>query len=248
MKNNFIYGIRTVIEAINSGKIIDKILFKSDLTGKLFGELLSLTKDYKIPFQYVPVQKINRITNRNHQGVIAFLSPIEYSDIEEITQRVFEQGKLPLFLILDGITDVRNFGAIARTAECAGINAIIIPIKGSAQLNEDAIKTSAGALYKIPVARVSSLYKTTKFLKNSGLQIISASEKGSINYFENDFSSPTAIIMGAEDRGVSTEMLKLSDKVVKIPILGTIESLNVANAASIIIYEAVKQRLTEANK
>jgi len=245
MKKNFIYGIRTIIEAIDSGKMIDKILFKSDLKGQLFNDLMAIVKSRKIPVQFVPFQRINKYTTANHQGALAFLSPIEYTDIEEVTQRIFEQGKMPLFLILDGITDVRNFGAIARTAECANVDAIIIKTKGSVQVTNDAIKTSAGALLKIPVARVENLFFTAKFLKNSGLQIISASEKGSVYYYENDYKGPTAIVMGAEDKGVSTEMLKISDKVVKIPILGTIESLNVSNAASIMVYEVVKQRLQQ---
>ncbi len=248
MKKNFVYGIRAIIEAINSGQTIEKILLKNNLKGQLFSELYNLAKIHKIPFQFVPVEKINRFTTKNHQGAIAFLSLIEYADIEAITQKLFDEGKLPLFLILDGVTDVRNFGAIARTAECAGVDAIIIRTKGAAQINNDAIKTSAGALYKIPVARVQNLTKTVKFLKNSGIIVVAASEKGSVYHFQHDFTMPSAIIMGSEDRGPSTEMLKIADKVVKIPMLGTIDSLNVANAASIIVYEAVRQRVIENQK
>jgi 23S rRNA (guanosine2251-2'-O)-methyltransferase len=243
MQKNFIYGIRTVIEAINSGQNIEKILFRTELKGDLSNELFNLAKEYHIPFQFVPVERINRFTSKNHQGVIAFVSLIEYTDIEQLTPMIFEEGKTPLYLILDGITDVRNFGSIARSAECAGVNAIIIPEKGSAQINDDAIKTSAGALFKIPVAKVSSLQKATKYLKNSGFQIFAATEKGSIFYYEADFSSPSAIIIGAEDIGVSTEMLKTADFTIKIPILGQIDSLNVSNATSIIIYEVVRQRI-----
>jgi 23S rRNA (guanosine2251-2'-O)-methyltransferase len=248
MKKNFVYGIRAIIEAINSGQTIEKILLKNNLKGQLFSELYGLAKQRKIPFQFVPVEKINRFTTKNHQGAIAFLSLIEYADIEAITQNIFDKGKLPFFVILDGVTDVRNFGAIARTAECAGVDAIIIKTKGSAQINNDAIKTSAGALYKIPVARVENLVKTVKFLKNSGIIVVAASEKGSVYHFEHDFTLPVAIIMGAEDRGPSTEMLKIADKVIKIPMIGTIESLNVANAASVIIYEVVRQRIIERNQ
>ncbi len=243
MKKNYIYGIRAVIEAIKSGKTIEKVLFRKDLKGALFGELFSIVKKENVPFQFVVNERINRITTKNHQGVIAFLSPIEFTDIEALTQMVIEQGKLPFFLILDGITDVRNFGAIARTAECAGVDAIVIREKGSAQINQDAIKTSAGALYKIPVARIKSFNNLVKFLKNSGFCVVAATEKGSVNYFETDYQVPVAIIMGAEDKGVSTELLKLSDFAVKIPIMGEIESLNVANAASVIMYEVVRQRL-----
>ncbi|MBN2893968.1 MAG: 23S rRNA (guanosine(2251)-2'-O)-methyltransferase RlmB [Bacteroidales bacterium] len=245
MKKNYIYGIRTVIEAIDSGQIIEKILFRKDLNGQLFNELFAIVKNNNIPFQFVPAEKINRLSQKNHQGVIAFISLIEYTDIEQLTQMVIEEGKVPLFLFLDGITDVRNFGSIARTAECAGVHAIVIKEKGSAQINEDAIKTSAGALFKIPVARVFSFTKLIRFLKDSGFRIVSATEKGSVNYFEVDYTLPTAIIMGAEDVGVSVDLLKMSDFTVKIPILGEIESLNVANATSVIVYEAVKQRLTE---
>ncbi len=244
MTKNYIYGIRAVIEAINSGKTIEKILFKKNLKGQLYGELFNLAQKHKIPFQFVPTERINRFTQKNHQGVIAFISLIEYTDIEELTQMVMEAGKVPFFILLDGITDVRNFGAITRTAECAGVQAIVIKEKGSAQINKDAIKTSAGALYKIPVARVSNFPKLVKFLKNSGLNIVAATEKGSVNYFDADYTIPTAIIMGAEDYGISQELLKIADMNVKIPILGEIESLNVANAASVIMYEAVRQRLS----
>ena len=242
MNNDYIYGVRAVIEAIELGKPIDKILLKSGMKGDTSSEIIKLAKANKIPLKFVPLEKLNRITRKNHQGVICFISPIEYSDIEEIVQMTFEQGKTPFVLILDGVTDVRNFGAIARTAECAGVNAIIIKAKGSVSINSDAVKTSAGALFKIPVCRVDNLVTTVKYLKNSGLNIVSASEKGSVFYYEHDFTAPCAIIMGDEGRGISLEMLKISDKVVKIPILGKIESLNVANAASIIMYDVVRQR------
>jgi len=243
MKENFIYGIRTVIEAINSGKNIEKILFKVGLKGQIFSELQEIVKQNRIPFQFVPAERINRFTQKNHQGVIAFVSLVEYTDIESLTQMLFDDGKVPLYLILDGITDVRNFGSIARSAECAGVNAIIIPNKGSAQINNDAIKTSAGALFKIPVAKVGSLKNTVRFLKNSGFHIFAATEKGSVYHFDADYTVPSAIILGAEDVGISTEMLKMTDTPVKIPILGEIESLNVSNAASVVMYEVVRQRL-----
>lgn len=242
MNNNYIFGIRAITEAIEAGKNIDKLLLKTGIKN----DLIKLAKQHKIPFQFVPVEKLNRITRKNHQGVIAFISPIEYSDIEEVVQRTFEAGKAPFIIILDGITDVRNFGAITRTAECAGADAIVIKSKGSVRINSDAVKTSAGALFKIPVCRVDSLPKTLKHLKNSGLNIVSASEKGSVYFYEHDFTVPCAIIMGSEGKGISQELLKISDKVVKIPILGKIESLNVANAASILMYEVVRQRLTNS--
>lgn len=240
---NFIYGFRTIIEAIDSGKTVEKVLLKKNLQGELYGELFTIIKQNKIPFQFVPEEKLNRLTKKNHQGTIAFLSLIEYTNIEELSQMTMEEGKVPLFLMLDGVTDVRNFGSIARTAECAGVHGIITKTKGSAQINNDAIKTSAGALYKIPVARSSNFPNLVKFFKDSGFNIVAATEKGDKNYFEIDYTLPTVIIMGAEDVGVSTELLKISDSLAKIPILGGIESLNVSNAASIIIYEAAKQRI-----
>lgn len=240
---DFIFGIRAVIEAIKSGKQIDKLMIKSGLKGELFFELIELVKDLQIPVQYVPNERINRVTMKNHQGVLAFISPIEFQNIENILPNLFESGKTPLFVILDKVSDVRNFGAITRSAECASVDAIIIPEKGSARISADAVKTSAGALHKIPVCRVKSLSNTIKFLQESGLQIVAATEKASELYYQTDFTVPTAILMGAEDRGVAIEYLKIADKMVKIPILGEIESLNVSVAASILMYEAVKQRL-----
>lgn len=240
---DFIFGIRAVIEAIKSGKQIDKLLIKAGLKGELFFELMELVKELQIPMQYVPNERINRVTMKNHQGVLAFISPIEFQNIENIILSLFETGKTPLIVILDKVTDVRNFGAITRTAECAKVDVIIIPEKGSAQISGDAVKTSAGALLKIPVCRVKNLSDTIKYLQQSGIQIVAATEKTQDYYYNVDFAIPTAILMGAEDKGVDLEYLKVADKMVKIPILGEIESLNVSVAASILIYEAVKQRL-----
>ena len=240
---NFIFGIRAIIEAIKAGKQIDKLMIRSGLKGELIYELMTLVKEFQISFQYVPNERINRVTMKNHQGVLAFISPIEFQSIENILPVIYEQGKTPFFVILDKVTDVRNFGAITRTAECANVDAIIIPEKGSAQISGDAVKTSAGALLKIPVCRVKNLAKTIKFLQESGIQIVAATERASDLYYTVDFSIPTAILMGAEDTGVDMEYLRVADKMVKIPILGEIESLNVSVAASIMIYEAVKQRL-----
>ncbi len=243
MKEKIVYGVRAVVEAIETGKSVDKILLKTKIKSENKRQILSLAKQMQIPVQFVPSEKLDKITKSNHQGVIAFISPIEYYRTEDIVQKLYEDGKVPLLLILDGVTDVRNFGAIARTAECAGVHAIVIKDKGSVRITQDAIKTSAGALFNIPVCRTSSLANTIKYLKNSGLNIVAASEKGSVYHFEHDFTVPVAIIMGSEGFGISNDLLKLSDKVIKIPILGKIESLNVANAASVIIYEAVRQRL-----
>lgn len=242
-KKDFIFGIRAIIEAINSGKQIDKLMIRSGLKGELIQELMPLVREFQIPFQYVPNERINRVTMKNHQGVLAFISPIEFQNIENILPSLYERGKNPLFVVLDKVTDVRNFGAITRTAECAGADAIIIPEKGSAQISGDAVKTSAGALLNIPVCRVKSLTATIKFLQESGIQIVAATEKATDMYYKTDFSIPTAILMGAEDKGVDMEYLRIADQMVKIPILGEIESLNVSVAASILIYEAVKQRI-----
>lgn len=242
-EKDFIFGIRAVIEAVKSGKQIDKLMVRTGLKGELFAELKEIIRQYNLSVQYVPNERINRITMKNHQGVVAFISPVEFQDIENILPNLFENAKNPLFVVLDKVTDVRNFGAITRTAECAGVDAIIIPEKGSARISADAVKTSAGALHKIPVCRVKSLSKTLKFLQESGVQIVAATEKANDLYYQVDFSIPTAILMGAEDKGVEMEHLKVADQMVKIPILGEIESLNVSVAASIFIYEAVKQRM-----
>lgn len=241
-KNEMIFGARAVIEAIQAGKEIDKVLIKKDIQSDLSKELLAALKDTFIPVQRVPVERINRITKKNHQGVIAFISPITYQRTEDIVPFLFEQGKNPLLIMLDGLTDVRNFGAIARTCECTGVDAIIIPNKNSVSVNADAIKTSAGALHTLPVCREANLRNTIKFLKDSGFKIIAATEKGDYDYTKADYEGPTCIIMGAEDTGVSYDNLALCDEWVKIPMLGTIESLNVSVAAGVLIYEAIKQR------
>jgi len=242
-EKDFIFGIRAVIEAVKSGKQIDKLMIRSGLKGELFFELMELVREMQIPMQYVPNERINRVTMKNHQGVLAFISPIEFQNIENILPTLFEQGKNPLFVVLDKVTDVRNFGAITRTAECANVDAVIIPEKGSARISADAVKTSAGALHKIPVCRVKNLSKTLKFLQESGIQVVAATEKADDLYYKVDFNIPTAILMGSEDKGVEMEYLRAADQMVKIPILGEIESLNVSVAASILMYEAVKQRM-----
>lgn len=240
---DIVYGIHSVIEAIKSGKEIQKIFLKTNFRSELFGELYNLIKERKLPFQYVPQEKLDRFTGKNHQGVVALISPVEYVNIDVFLPSVFEKGKTPLILVLDRITDVRNFGAIARTAECAGVDAMVIPAKGSAIINSDAVQTSAGALHSIPVCRVNNLRQAVKDLKDSGLQIIAATEKASDNYYSVDFTLPTAIILGSEDEGISEDLLGLSDNAVRIPLAGTIESLNVSAAAAAILFEAVRKRM-----
>lgn len=241
-KNEMIFGIRAVIEAIEAGTEIDKILIKKDMQSELSKELFAALKKSLIPIQRVPVERIDRITRKNHQGVVAFISPITYQRSEDLVPYLFEQGKNPLFILLDGITDVRNFGAIARTCECAGVDAIIIPSKNSVSVNADAIKTSAGALLSLPVCRENNILNTIRFLKESGFKIIAATEKGDYDYTKADYHAPTCIIMGAEDTGVPYEHLALCDEWIKIPLFGTIESLNVSVAAGILIYKAIEQR------
>lgn len=240
---NLIFGTRAVIEAVNAGKEIDKIIIQKGLSNQLYSELRKAIKDLDIPIQIVPPEKINRITGKNHQGVLAFLAQITYYETEELLGQVFEKGKVPLVLILDRVTDVRNFGAIARSADCAGVDFIIIPSRGAAQINADAVKTSAGALNRMPVCREDNLKNIIDYLKESGLQIIACHEKTDNYHFNADLTKPTAIIMGSEENGISNEYLKRSDMQVKIPMVGNIASLNVSVATGIILFEAVKQRL-----
>ena len=238
-----IYGVRPVIEALQAGKEIEKVLVVTGLKSELFPELRKLLNEKDIPMQYVPVEKLNRVTRQNHQGVIAFVSPIDYEDYEQIIPALFDIGRNPLVLILDRITDVRNFGAIARTAECAGVDAIIVPSRGSALMGADAVKTSAGALFKIPVCRSVNLKDTIDYMKACGLQIVAATEKATDYHFQIDLTLPTAIMLGSEEDGVSPEYLKRCDQRVRIPMAGEIESLNVSVAAGVILFEAVKQRM-----
>lgn len=241
-KSEMIFGVRAVIEAIQAGKEIDKILVKKDIQSDLSKELFAVLKGTLIPVQRVPVERINKFTRKNHQGVLAFVSSVTYQRVEEQVPFFFEQGKNPFFVMLDGVTDVRNFGAIARTCDCAGVDAIIIPAKGSVSVNADAMKTSAGALHTLPVCREKNLKETLQYLKNSGFKIIAATEKGDYEYTKADYTGPLCLIMGAEDTGVSYENLALCDEWVKIPIMGSIESLNVSVAAGVLMYEALKQR------
>ena len=243
--DNLIFGLRPIIEALRSGKEIDKLLIQTGLKGELVSQLMGLLKQHNVVFQYVPVEKLNRLTTKNHQGVVGYISSITYHKIQDVLPTLFEAGKTPLILILDRITDVRNFGAIVRTAECSGVDAIVIPAKGGAQINADSIKTSAGALHKIPVCREANLKDVINFLRESGLMVIACTEKTTDMYYAHDYTLPIAIIMGSEEDGVSNELLNLSDAHAKIPLMGTIASLNVSVAAGVILYEAVRQRLAE---
>lgn len=241
-----VYGTRAVIEAIRSGKEIEKLFLQQGLNNPLIRELRDLLKENGILFQQVPAEKLNRLTRSNHQGVIAILSSISYSSVDTLIPELFEKGKVPLLLILDRITDTRNLGAIARSAEAAGAHGIIIPSRGSALINSDAIKTSAGALHHIPVCREDNLKITLEFLKESGITIIACTEKTSSMIYDINLKNPVAIIMGSEENGVSAEYIKRSDHSAKIPMLGNLESYNVSVAAGIVLYETLRQRLTGA--
>lgn len=244
-KSQVVFGIRAVIEAIESGKQVDKVLMKKDLGGELARELLSVTREYNVPVQRVPVERINKVTRKNHQGVIAFMAAVDYYHVDEIVPALYDEGINPLVVVLDGVTDVRNFGAIARTCECAGVNCIVIPERNSVSVNADAVKTSAGALNYLPVCRERNLVKAVQYLRDSGFKVMGASEKTDLNYTKADFTGPVAIVLGAEDTGISTDVLKLCDTLVAIPEFGQINSLNVSVAGGIMIYEVVRQRLND---
>lgn len=244
-ENEMVFGIRAVIEAVQAEKEIDKILVKRDLQSDLSKELFGVLKGRDIQVQRVPAERLDRLTRKNHQGVIAFMSAITYHRLEDIIPFVFEQGKNPFIVLLDGITDVRNFGAIARTCDCAGVDAIVIPSKGSVTVNADAIKTSAGALHVLPVCKEKSINQAIRLLQESGVKVFAASEKAAENYTAVKYDGPVAIVMGAEDTGVSSENLRICDGMVKIPQFGSIGSLNVSVATSVILYEVVRQRMNE---
>ena len=244
MKNKeSIFGIRPIIELIKSGKTIDKLFIQKGLHNESFAILWKLVRENRINYKHVPVEKMNRLTKKNHQGVFAFISPIDFYNIEDVIPNLYEEGKSPLILILDRITDVRNFGAIARTAECSNVDCIIVPEQNSAAINSDAMKTSSGALNNIKICRTWNLKMTLQMLKDSGIQIVSCTEKTNNKIYSVNYQIPTAIILGSEENGISSKFLKLSDEKVKIPTLGNIESLNVSVACGVILYEIVRQRL-----
>ena len=238
-----IFGIRAVIEAIKAGRDIDKIYIKRDLSSEQTAELFELIKAYNIPYVKVPVEKLDRMTRKNHQGVVATISAVTYHKLEHLVPSLYEEGRLPFLVILDGITDVRNFGAIARTAECAGVDALVIPENGSVSVGGDAVKTSAGALLSIPVCRVHNMAQAVTYLQENGYQLVAVSEKAKNNYTETDFTGPLALVMGAEDKGISSHIFKACNTHVAIPMFGDIGSLNVSVAAGVLIYEVVRQRL-----
>lgn len=240
-KQQIIYGLRPVIEALGSGQQVERVLIQNGLNSSLLNELRTKLKEHDIPFQYVPVEKLNKMTTGNHQGVVATIAAVKYHSFMQLMETLEEPS---VVVLLDHVTDVRNMGAIARTAECTGVAALVVPDHGSAAINEDAIKTSSGALLRLPVCREQNLKTVVNLAKQFGYQVVAATEKGAVHYREVDFRKPTLLIMGNEETGISTELLKMSDVRVKLPIVGEVASLNVSVAAGVFMYEALEQRST----
>lgn len=241
-------GPGAVIEALRNGQALDRVYLDTRAAGADVNEVKKLASQFNVPINYVPVAKLNGFNVTGHQGCIGIISKIQYQDLQDVISMVTESGKAPLFLILDGITDIRNIGGIARTAYCCGVDAIIIPDKGVGALNEDAILTSAGALEKIAVCRVNSLMKTVDELHLNGIRVFASQMQASANLEECDFDQPCAIVMGSEEKGIYPALLKICDEKMKIPMAGDFESLNVSVATGIILYEAMKQRMVSKNQ
>ncbi len=239
---NLIFGIRPVAEAIETGRQIEKLYIKKGAEGQLMAEFKGLCLRHRVRWQEVPVEKLNRMTRGTHQGVVAVMAAIGYVTLQDILDRVPED-ETPLVVVMDGVTDVRNFGAIARSAECAGAHGIVVPLKNAAPVNAEAIKSSAGALTRIPVHRAGSIRNTLKYLSETGMQLVAATEKSRTLLYDADLTRPTVIVMGSEDTGISKEVLKLCDTQLAIPIIGGIESLNVSAAAAVMLFEVVRQRI-----
>jgi len=242
-KADYIFGMHPVIEAIQAGKSIDKILLNREVGNQSTQELTELIKLHEIAVSRVPIEKLNRITRKNHQGVIAFVSPVEFQPLDGIIAQVYEAGEVPLLLVLDEVSDVRNFGAIARTAECAGAHALVVPKKGAAAINADAVKTSAGALFNISVCKVDGIPAAIRLMQENGVQVVACTEKTNDSLYDLDLTVPTAVIMGNEETGISPTALRKSDRLGHIPLAGETRSLNVSVATGIALYEAVRQRL-----
>lgn len=240
-----LFGARPVMEAIDAEKQIDRVYLKKGSDSPLVMRVIEMCRQFNVNFQEVPIEKLNRLTRGNHQGIVAQMSPIEYYDIEDILVDIEKSGETPLIMVMDSVTDVRNFGAIARSAECAGAHALIMSLKNSAPVNGEAIRSSAGALTIIPVCRVGSIRLVLKMLSEKGMQIVAATEKASGTVYDADLTKPTVIVMGSEDKGISKDILKICDSEIAIPIIGSVESLNVSCAASVILFETVRQRMSK---
>lgn len=241
-KASLVYGIHPVSEALQSGRPLEKVLIRQGMKHEVITGLIRLLQEQQVPFQFVPVEKLNRMTGGNHQGIIAIASEIEYMALDKLIPSLFEQGKLPAVAMLDGITDVRNVGGIARSALCAGMDALVLPSKGSAMINAEAVRASSGALQVLPVARADKLTDAARFLQESGLQLVAASEKAENLIYSVDLDRPTAFVLGSEDAGIDRRLLDMADSTVRIPVTGQIQSLNVGVAAAVLFYEMVRQR------
>jgi 23S rRNA (guanosine2251-2'-O)-methyltransferase len=239
-KEDFVFGYQSVLETLKSTQEIDKILLLKD--SKNFQEIEELARKRNLPISKVPLEKLNRVTMKNHQGAIAFVSQVNFASLSNIVTDIFEKGEVPLILVLDRITDVRNFGAICRSAACSGVHAVVIPSRNAAQINGDAMKTSSGALNFVPVCREISLNYAVKYLQNSGFQTVACTEKGKKSIFEIDLTIPTAIIMGSEEDGISDDIFEMADAAAYIPMKGPISSLNVSVATGVVLFETLRQR------
>lgn len=244
-RTDFIFGIHPILEALDAGKAMDKLMLQRNfITHTMLRRIHDRATEQGIPVAKVPTERLNRVTRKNHQGAIAFMAAVTFGSLENVIAGCFEEGKMPLILVLDGVTDVRNFGAIVRTAECAGVDALVVPAKNAARIGEDAVKTSAGALHRVPVTRHADLREAVTFLQQSGLQVVACTEKTTHEIYTEapDLSQPTALVMGDEGHGISEALLRLADRQVRLPMQGEIGSLNVSVAAGVLLYEAVRQR------
>ncbi len=242
-KNDMIYGTRAVMEAARSGRVIEKVFLQAGINNDLIRELVQTLKTHGVPFTWVPAEKLNRLTTRNHQGAVGYLSSVQYASLQQIIDHTYSEGRVPFLLLLDRITDVRNFGAVARTCECAGLDALVFEVKGNAPVTSDAVKTSAGALHHLPVCRVNSMRQTIRDLRDNGIQVVACTEKASEEIYACDLSGPTALLLGSEEDGIAEPLLKAADSLVRIPMRGKIPSLNVSVAAGVAIYEAIRQKM-----
>ncbi|MBR7209796.1 23S rRNA (guanosine(2251)-2'-O)-methyltransferase RlmB [Microvirga sp. STS02] len=245
---DMLFGLRPILEALSAGRTLEKIFLLRGTKNSLVTDISTAAREAGIQVQMVPVEKLDNLTRKNHQGAVAFVSPIDYAPLDNIVSGLFEEGKVPFLLLLDRITDVRNFGAIARTAECLGVQAIVVPSRGAAQINGDALKTSAGALNILPVCREVSLHETIRFLQQSGITVVACTEKAeeAVGTANIDFSGPVAVLMGSEEDGISPDLLNLADVKLKVPMTGQIQSLNVGVAAGIMLFEVARQRVAQA--
>ncbi|WP_223827738.1 23S rRNA (guanosine(2251)-2'-O)-methyltransferase RlmB [Hymenobacter armeniacus] len=245
---DMLFGLRPILEALSAGRTLEKIFLLRGTKNSLVTDISTAAREAGIQVQMVPVEKLDNLTRKNHQGAVAFVSPIDYAPLDNIVSGLFEEGKVPFLLLLDRITDVRNFGAIARTAECLGVHALVVPSRGAAQINGDALKTSAGALNILPVCREVSLHETIRFLQQSGITVVACTEKAdeAVGAAQVDFSGPVAVLMGSEEDGISPDLLSLADVKLKVPMTGQIQSLNVGVAAGIMLFEVARQRVAQS--